>query len=91
MKGIPDGSNPLEIGIGPGPGSIVVEDPLIDEPRPRIGWPMEALDELAGFELARVEEVESGLEVEAMLVVVRVLDQHVDNHSIPLDRLRARG
>jgi hypothetical protein len=46
---------------------------------------------MAGIELARVEELEGGFEIEVVLVVVGVLDQHLDNHSTALDRLRARG
>ena len=39
----------------------------------------------------RVQEVESGLEIDAVRVLGGVQVCHVDNHSIPLDRLRARG
>jgi hypothetical protein len=39
----------------------------------------------------RVQEFERGIHGQAVLVVGVMADVRHDNHSIPLDRLRARG
>src|SRR3970040_2366123 len=65
VEGIAHGPAPVEVGARPGPGVALVEDTLPDEPAERIRRALEAVDELAGFELARVQEVEGGFEIEA--------------------------
>jgi hypothetical protein len=84
----------------PDPGEILgrpagsvrgVDDPVLDEPVTGIGRFHQVVDELAGFELARVEEVERGLEVKLVAVDGGECRGHSGNHLTGIDRLRASG
>ena len=90
-EGVAHGADALEVGVRPAARHGTVEDLVLDEPGGRIARLMELVDELAGFELVRVEEFERGIQGQAVLVVGAVCHNGHDNHSRPLDRLRASG
>ena len=77
-------------------GALDVDDAAIDEPGEGVVEGRELVHRETIFGVIGVQEVEGVLQVDVMSVTavdrvgngVRV---HLDNHSIPIDRLRARG
>src|SRR5436190_11018764 len=76
-------------------GAFGVDDAPIDEPAERAVEGRKLLDPETVIGVVSVQEVEGVLEVDVVGVsptrLVEHLDIHLDNHSTPLDRLRARG
>ena len=72
-----------------------VDDAPIDEPRERVVEGRELLDRETILGVVGVQEVEGVLEIDVVSVAsvgrIEGLDVHLDNHSTPVDRLRARG
>ena len=76
-------------------GALGVDDAAVDEPGQGVVEGREVIDRETILGVIGVQEVEGVLEID----VVRVTrwtgrescDVHLDNHNIPIDRLRARG
>src|SRR5205085_2922719 len=84
-----------ELDVVDADAGLGVDEALLEEPHRGIGRHGEmlvALVLLVGSAVAgveRVQELERGLEIDAVRVLGGVQVWHVANHSIPLDRLRA--
>src|SRR5689334_23269888 len=88
-------ADPGELDVVDADARLGMDEALLEEPHRRIrrdGQMLVALVLLVGSAVTgveRVQEVEGGLEIDAVRVLGGVQVWHVANHSIPLDRLRA--
>ena len=75
--------------------SCILDDAPFDEPSERVVEGRELLDRETILPVIGVQEVEGVLEIDVVGVAavgwIGQVNVHRNNHSIPIDRLRARG